>query len=301
MKIVKVIGGLGNQLFQYAFSRALSLKTGDEVLLDISSYTDTQRQIHYGFELPQLFPIRYKVADELDIKQLSTQPRSPLSQLRRRYFRKRTHYIDKYFCFNPEVFELKGDWYLEGWWQDERYFAWCSDILRKELSFIADPGARNRDLLAEIQASHHGSIPVSLHVRRGDALKNPDTRVSTTAYYNHAIEAVRSLVAHPYFLIFSDDLLWCTGNLALDPSEAIYIDWNRGCDSWRDMWLMTKCRCHIIANSTFSLWAAWLDERPDKIVYAPERWSLARARCFEYYHYTFDQVVPPSWIRIPIE
>jgi len=306
VKIVKVIGGLGNQLFQYAFSRALALKTGDQVFLDISSYSKAQHQIHNGFELPELFPIKYEIAEERDIHRLSTQPRSPLSKVRRKYFTKRTHYIDKIFRFNPQVFDLKGDWYLEGWWQDARYFDFCSDLIRKELTFIADPGTENRELAATFEKSRYSLVPVSLHVRRGDALQNPDTWVCTEAYYRHAIEAARQAirvlgrVARPYFLVFSDDLAWCMANLALEPSEAIYVDWNRGANSWRDMWLMSQCRIHIIANSTFSWWGAWLDQHPDKIVYAPEHWSLARPRRLAYYRYTFDDIVPQDWQRLPI-
>ncbi|PKL07274.1 MAG: hypothetical protein CVV53_00390 [Spirochaetae bacterium HGW-Spirochaetae-9] len=302
MKIVRVSGGLGNQLFQYAFARALELRTGDEVFLDLSTYG--YEAAHNGFELDRLFPVSYKAAAEKDIIRLGTRPQGPLSQLRRKFFTKRTHHIDRLFRFDPEVFGLKGDRYFEGWWQTERYFAPCADRLREELRFIADPGERNVALLRDI-AGAGGPVAgdhtlVSVHVRRGDALKNPDTWVCTEAYYQRALNRARE-GRKPYFLVFSDDLAWCREHLDLSPDEATFVDWNRGAESWRDMWLMSRCSAHIVANSTFSWWGAWLDPSPDKLVLAPERWSLARPQPFAYYRYSFDEVVPESWIRIPVE
>jgi len=299
MKIVRVSGGLGNQLFQYAFARALELRTGDEVFLDLSTYG--YEAAHNGFELDGLFAVRYKAAAEKDIVRLGTRPQGSFSQLRRKYFTKRTHHIDRLFRYDSEVFSLKGDRYFEGWWQTERYFAPYADKLKEELRFIANPGAHNEALLRDI-AGATGVDLVSVHVRRGDALKNPDTWVCTDAYYRRALETIRAREGRKlHFLVFSDDLAWCKEHLALAPNEATFVDWNRGAESWRDMWLMSRCPSHIIANSTFSWWGAWLDPSPSKIVLAPERWSLAKPRPFAYYRYTFDEVVPENWIRIPVE
>jgi hypothetical protein len=313
MKIVKVSGGLGNQLFQYAFARALEERSGDEVFLDLSTYG--YANAHNGFELDRLFAVRYRAATEVDIERLATRPRGRISQLRRKYFTKPGHHIDRIFRYDPSVFDLQGDRYFEGWWQTERYFRPIAALLRDELRFIADPGERNLALAAgltvpgaalpgsdpmAVAAAGSDPTPVSLHVRRGDALKNPDTWVCTDAYYRRALDLIRARMT-PRFLVFSDDLPWCREHLGLSQDEATFVDWNRGADSWRDLWLMSRCKAHIVANSTFSWWGAWLDPDPAALVLAPERWSLARPRPFAYYQYTFDEVVPESWIRIPVE
>jgi len=312
MKIVKVAGGLGNQMFQYAFARALEERTGDEVYLDLSTYE--YMPAHNGFELDRLFAIQYRAAREEDVERLATHPHNSLSQIRRKYFTKRTHHIDRVFRYDPSVFELKGDRYFEGWWQSEQYFTPIAGKLREEFRFIAAPGARNEELIATAEAGDktmaHGAAAcetaglerrlVSVHVRRGDTLKHPDTWVCTGAYYRNAFALVRESVVQPHFLVFSDDLSWCRANLGLGAAEATYVDWNRGSDSWRDLWLMSRCHSHIIANSSFSWWGAWLDPAPYKLVLAPERWSLAPPRRFAYYHYDFWDIVPATWVKVPI-
>lgn len=320
MKIVRVSGGLGNQLFQYAFARALEERTGDEVFLDLSTYG--YEAAHNGFELDRVFAVRYRPTREADIERLGTRPRGALSQLRRKYLTKHTHHIDRVFRYDPRVFALDGDRYFEGWWQTEKYFASIAGTLRQELRFIADPGARNEELLADMTCAGNaanGRTLVSVHVRRGDALKHPNTRVCTEAYYRNAFGLAREHIAQgrggagsglarkadardarPYFLVFSDDPPWCRANLGLGEDESTFVDWNRGADSWRDMWLMSRCAAvHIIANSSFSWWAAWLDPAPDKLVLAPARWSLAAPRRFAYYRYTFGDVVPENWVKVP--
>lgn len=294
MKIVKVQGGLGNQLFHYAFARALEERTGDEVFLDLSTYG--YAAAHNGFELDRLFAVRYRVAAESDIDRLGTRPLDPLSAARRKFLTKRTHHIDRLFSYDPRVFGLKGDRYLEGWWQTESYFAPIEGRIREELAFIADPGERNR-----IAVAGDAAELAAVHVRRGDALKNPDTWVCTEAYYRRALEELRRRRGAPRVLVFSDDLDWCRDKLGLDLETTTFVDWNRGTDSWRDLWLMSRCGAAVIANSTFSWWAAWLNPDPKKLVMAPERWSLARPRPFSYYRYAFDEVVPAAWTRIPIE
>ena len=303
MKIVKVAGGLGNQMFQYAFARALEARSGEEVYLDTSTYE--YMPAHNGFELGRLFAVKYKVAREEDVRRLGTRPRSLLSKLRRKYCTKRTHYIDREFRYDPKVFTLEGDRYLEGYWQSEKYFAPIADSLRREFEFISDPGPQNRQILEEAEKACSAKTPrrhelVSVHVRRGDSLKLQETQVCTEAYYRNAFGLARQRFVRPHFLVFSDDLSWCRANLGLGKDDATFVDWNRGADSWRDMWLMSRCGGHIIANSSFSWWGAWLDPNPDKLVIVPDRWSLARHGPFSYYRYDFSDIVPESWVRVPV-
>jgi hypothetical protein len=303
MKIVKVAGGLGNQMFQYAFARALEVRSGEDVYLDTSTYE--YMPAHNGFELDRLFAVQYRLAREEDIRRLGTRPRSFFSKLRRKYFTKRTHYIDRSFRYDPYVFALGGDRYLEGYWQSEKYFAPIADRLRQEFHFISDPGPQNWQILGETiqqldaKTSRQRAL-VSVHVRRGDSLRQPETQVCTEAYYRNALGLAKQQFIRPHFLVFSDDLSWCRTHLDLEKGDATFVDWNRGADSWRDMWLMSRCSGHIIANSSFSWWGAWLDPHPDKLVIAPARWSFSEQRVFAYYRYDFRDIVPESWVRVPI-
>jgi len=303
VKIVKVSGGLGNQMFQYAFARALESRSGEAVYLDISTYG--YMPAHNGFELDKVFAVKYREALEADVERLGTRPRSAAESIRRKYFTKRSHYIDRYFRYDPKVFGFQGDRYLEGYWQSEKYFAPLADSLRQEFEFVADPGPENRricDAADKTQGpgiSEHRPL-VSVHVRRGGSLGLASTRVCTGAYYANAFELVRGRLARPLFLVFSDDVPWCRENLGLNDDEGIYVDWNRGAESWRDLWLMSRCESHIIANSSFSWWGAWLDSNPHKLVIAPEQWSLREPSRPGYYQYDFRDIVPEGWGRASI-
>ncbi len=303
MKIVKVAGGLGNQMFQYAFARALEVRSGEDVYLDTSTYE--YMPAHNGFELNKVFAVQYNEAQEADVERLGTRPRTAAEKIRRKYFTKRSHYIDRYFRYDPKIFELQGDRYLEGWWQSEKYFAPLADSLRQEFEFVSDPGPQNRQILEETKnarsfgtSGHHNLV--SVHVRRGDSLRLASTRVCTGTYYANAFALVRGRLERPRFLVFSDDVPWCRHNLGLDGEKVLYVDWNKGADSWRDMWLMSRCSGHIIANSSFSWWGAWLDPKPDKLVIAPEQWSLDKPSRLGYYRYDFRDIVPEAWLKAQI-
>jgi hypothetical protein len=303
MKIVKVAGGLGNQMFQYAFARALEARSGEDVYLDTSTYE--YMPAHNGFELGKVFAVQYHEAREVDVERLGTRPRSVTEKIRRKYFTKRSHYIDRYFRYDPKIFELQGDRYFEGYWQSEKYFAPVTDGLRKEFVFISDPGSQNRQILEETKKARSSETSgrhnlVSVHVRRGDSLRLASTRVCTGAYYANAFALVRERLESPMFLVFSDDVPWCRHNLGLDDEEVFYVEWNKGTDSWRDMWLMSRCSGHIIANSSFSWWGAWLDPKPDKLVIAPEQWSLDKPSRLGYYRYDFRDIVPEAWLKAQI-
>jgi hypothetical protein len=293
MKIVKISGGLGNQMFQYAFARELEWRTMDEVYLDISTYN--YQHAHNGFELAKIFPIQYRKAKEEDIVRLGTRPNNLLSKLRRKYLTKKTHHIDRKFRYDEEIFELKGDRYFEGWWQSEKYFADVATDIRERFTFAGQPGDRNVDLLASIGARE--ATAVSVHVRRGDFLKLPETMVCGREYYENAFREIGKRVMRPAFIIFSDDIRWCRANLDTG-GDAVFVDWNSGNDSWRDMWLMSRCGAHIVANSSFSWWSAWLDPSPQAIVVAPDKWSNASTKSWAFYRYDFSDIVPPGWIRV---
>ncbi|MBN1242900.1 MAG: alpha-1,2-fucosyltransferase [Spirochaetales bacterium] len=293
MKIVKVHGGLGNQMFQYAFARSLGKATGDEIFIDASAFGDDPA--HNGFELDVLFAMALPLAEARDVDRLSTKPRGALGRFRRKYFTKSTHFIDRKFGWQPEVYDMPGDRYFEGYWQSEKYFEGIAGDLRAEFAFKPPLSDRNRRLLESVRR------PVaSVHVRRGDYLAHPNLDICTPDYYRRAAESMRAAGAAS-FLVFSDDLEYCRNALELGPTPATFVDWNRGALSWQDMAMMSACDHHVVANSSFSWWGAWLDSSPEKRVVAPTVWNRREIEDRDhYYSYRFGDVVPESWERIPI-
>jgi hypothetical protein len=179
--------------------------------------------------------------------------------------------------------------YLMGNWQSERYFAHISNTVRADFSFRDLLAGKNNEL-----AEFIGKVnAVSLHVRRGDIASNPASLavhgLCSLDYYRRAIEHVATRLTKPEFVIFSDDMNWVRENLHIN-YPCHYVDHNKGLESYNDMRLMSLCRHHILANSSFSWWGAWLNPKIDKIVVAPHRWCAA--------DYDSSDIVPSSWIQM---
>jgi len=274
MIISYIIGGLGNQMFQYAVGRALSIAQEQSLLLDISGFDGYS--LHQGFELQRVFACPVAIANEEDvrnvlgwqantlIKRLLTRPR--LAMLRHRHF-----VVEPHFHYWTGIQQVPPSAYLQGYWQSERYFQALVDTIRTDFTFKLPLNAQNAELAQQISQVN----AVSLHVRRGDYVQNPVTLAThglcTLDYYQAAIQIIAKAVEQPHFFIFSDDIAWVTANLIL-PFPCQYINHNQGAESYNDMRLMSLCQHHIIANSSFSWWGAWLNPSPNKIVIAPKRW-----------------------------
>lgn len=182
--------------------------------------------------------------------------------------------------------------YLDGYWQSEVFFRDFSDEIRGEFCFPIHTSRQNR----AIQEMIEGTNSVSLHVRRGDYVNNPKANAvhgtSPLNYYRGAIERFRSALSDPRFFVFSDDISWCRENLGhlLSPADQFVCN-NVGNSSFRDMQLMSSCDHHILANSTFSWWGAWLNRSDKKVVVAPRIWFNDGRR-------EAPGLIPSSWIRI---
>jgi hypothetical protein len=294
MKIVKIHGGLGNQMFQYAFARSLAARTGDEVYLDGSALDGDL--IHSGYELDRVFGVDLTEAPPGAAERLSVPPTSLIRRFRRKYLTKRSHYIDKKFGYQPELFGLAGDRYFEGYWQSEKYFEGLEAQVRRDFAFKEPLDERNAQLLRDLPH------PIaSVHVRRGDYLKYDNLNLCGPTYYENAIASLAAVREIASFVVFSDDIEHCRATLRLGKAEAAFVDWNPGPKSWQDMAMMARCDHHIIANSSFSWWGAWLDPAPDKVVVAPAIWNRRQLSDGDmYYRFTFDDIVPASWLRAEI-
>lgn len=292
MIISNIIGGLGNQMFQYATARALSLDLGVELVLDTSSFSGYS--LHQGFELKRLFNISADIANHQHIKTILGWQSHVLA--RRIFFRsfmkglrKKSLIVEPTFNYWEGIKRVKGDCYLMGYWQSESYFLEIESKLRQDFAFKLPFSARNEAVAHNIKAINS----VSLHVRRGDYISNSKNAsiysVLSLDYYANAIAHVVKQIENPYFFIFSDDIDWCKNNLKLDFPHQ-YISHNKGADSYNDMRLMSLCSHHIIANSSFSWWGAWLNPSTDKIVVAPKRWFANNTNV--------KDLLPENWLKL---
>lgn len=292
MIIAHIIGGLGNQMFQYAAGRALSLAHNVPLYLDVQDFKGYE--LHNGYELHRLFDVQASIATNWDVFQVLGW--RAISPLRRKLFHQKfskfrgAHlFVDSLFAEMPCLIDMPSSSYLMGNWQSEQFFGDIEEIIRSDFTFKLSMSKRNAELADMIKSVN----AISLHVRRGDIASNPTSLafhgLCSLDYYRQAIELVAARVTDPEFVIFSDDMDWVRKNLNIG-FPCHYIDTNNGSESYNDMRLMSFCNHHIVANSSFSWWGAWLSNGEHKVVVAPKKW-FAKS-------YDSSGIVPPSWIRI---
>lgn len=289
MVIVRLAGGLGNQLFQYAAGRALAERHGVPLRLDL---THLARDPLRSYRLDR-FQIAATVATPAEVARLTHADAGRLLakgfSFLQRYLppARRAIFVQRQDDFDPRFTALSGHVYLIGYFQSPRYFAHMADQIRMELTLREPPDALNRALLEAITSC----AAVSVHVRRGDYLTNPLYRdICTPGYYRAAMREIAARVDAPHFFVFSDDIAWAQDNLRI-AYPVTYVSHNGPARDHEDLRLMQHCHHHIIANSSFSWWGAWLATRRGQIVIAPPRWLNVAAR--EPY-----ALIPESWIRI---
>ena len=287
MIIVKLNGGLGNQMFQYAFARKLSVVKKTPVKLDNFLYLDadfgkdSRREYGLGhFNTNENLATREDVAPFLGY---SGVVRKLIKKVKRDILR-----LDE-CVYHPKYLAPLDNAYLEGYWQSEKYFLDIRDILLKELAL--------KDRLSQAACDFGNKVnsvnAVSLHIRRGDYTSNKKVVEKFGAcgldYYIEAIETMKSKVVSPVLFIFSDDINWVRENLKLD-NPVVYVSSTKIKD-YEELILMSKCKHNIIANSSFSWWGAWLNQNEKKIVIAPKQWFKTKRM------YTHD-IVPNSWMKL---
>ncbi|TKC55812.1 alpha-1,2-fucosyltransferase [Pedobacter hiemivivus] len=286
MKIVKFLGGLGNQMFQYAFYRALS-KRHKTVKADLSGYSNYP--LHNGFELEKIFNLDLKKASPFIIKLYDPTVRTwYIRKLRKILLLEKAYKAEKDpFLFDEEKLKDKGPKLYWGYWQNQKYFIDIEQELRANFQFKNEVSKTNENFLQQILRSNS----ISVHIRRGDYVGHESLGgLCDLAYYREAITIMRAKIKTPSFFIFSDDMEWCRKNLPL-PENTTLIEGNNGLNSYIDMQLMSNCKHNIIANSSFSWWAAWLNQNPDKIVIAPKKWINDD-------NYNDSDIIPKTWLKI---
>lgn len=278
MKVVRVIGGLGNQMFQYAFYLSL-LKQNPDTYLDISGFSNYK--IH-SFQLDKVFKLEKAQYYKPNI----------FRKLLFNLFSKKITLQDTLYHENITSLPSK-DIYFDGYWNSEKYFDQVGNLVRDEFNLKHKIDKKNKDLLTILSQTNS----VSIHVRRGDYLSSELNRriygnICTTNYYKKAIQCLESKIQNPQYYIFSNDIDWCRKNLDID---GFYVNWNSSPEeSYKDLYLMQNCKHNILANSTFSWWSGWLNQNPDKLVIVPSRFFN------EVIISNMETLIPSSWIKIQV-
>ena len=269
MIFVKLYGGLGNQLFQYALGRNLSEINNTRLKLDVSDLvnitpvgTGTKRDYRLKF-----FNITGDIATPEELRYFKDRPKNLryfYSKLKPYY--KRPVIVEKTFSFDDNILKVKDGSYLYGYWQSEKYFLYVQDILRHELT-LKDGLSDNAKQIGDTILN---SISVSLHIRRGDYLIKyyNDYHLLGINYYSKAISYIKNACKNVKVFVFSDDLDWARKNLE-NMTDIIFVCSN---EDFEDLYLMSLCQHNIIANSSFSWWGAWLNKNEKKTVLYSRDW-----------------------------
>ena len=291
MIIVHLIGGLGNQMFQYALGRSLAYKNNTELKLDVIDLNKKVKQgtqRHYALNV---FKIQENFVDEKEVKELKGGRDGIFFGVMQKigFFKKNNYIIEPKFSFNPEVLKVGKNAYLQGYWQSEKYFKDIRDVICQEFTLKDEYSIEDNEIVKEIKNYN----TVSLHIRRGDYIA--DAKINkfhgccSLGYYNRAVEYIAKKVKNPVFYIFSDDIEWVKENLKINfptkyVSDGILKD-------YEELILMSYCKHNIIANSSFSWWGAWLNDNPEKIVITPNQWFADKS-------IDTSDVIPENWKRL---
>lgn len=263
MKIVIFKGGLGNQLFQYSLYCKLK-EAGYKV-----QAIDCCQKSHNGFEVLKYFDADISFCNSF-WKFLFFKLCGLPKKLRQMLIIDEKHYAEHFYSL-----------FYNDYWQDKRFMPHFCDIAFKHFQLTP----RNLEVFCQITSTNS----VAVHIRRGDYIQKGFSDIfinlSETDYYHNAIKMINSHLANPYFFIFSNDVDWCKSNLSLP--NSVYVDWNKGSDSIYDFYLMSQCKVNIIANSTFSFWAAYLNRNAEMVI-CPTRW----------FTYGIPEIFPDTWIKV---
>lgn len=294
MIIVRLCGGLGNQLFQYAVGKQLAVMNNLPLKLDVSwvELPDVRKYRLQFYNISDPIASAREVEDYLAVYEsqslyarLYRKIQNRLPKRKRRYFQE-----SDFWAYEPDLLRITSSVFLEGFWQHHAYFEKLHPQVLQSIRLKDAYKAESYPVLEEIKKD---STAVSLHIRRGDYVSDPYNLsffgVMSPAYYHKAADYLQKRVQNPTFYIFSDDLTWAREHLQLN-APMVFVDIANGEKEYLELEAMSQCRHNIIANSSFSWWGAYLNQNPDKIVIAPEQW-VAEEGLKDKVH-----IQMPSWL-----
>lgn len=287
---IKLVGGLGNQMFQYAFGRALSEQKKQPLMLDTAWYynipaADTPRT----FDL-NCFPLKADVFRSDQESPFSFHKIKFLEKVMKKLSERRMLPLKDYFAermpsFDESVFETQGKMYFDGYWQSPQYFEKIRDLLIEEFT-PKDLTSFDKEMMTKVK----NTSSVSVHIRRGDYVSNDYARarhlVCDRDYYDKALSSLNEKYSNLKYFFFSDDPEWVKSEFYDLDIEVIEGNQDR---PWIDLYLMSGCRHHIIANSSFSWWGAWLSTEEGETI-APRIWFTNGD--------PMDDLIPENWVRL---
>jgi hypothetical protein len=290
MVLVKIVGGLGNQMFQYAVARHVAIKNNTQVKFkDFTQKEGIKRNFHLNF-----FKTKGSKISDIELNTLRlgnyVMNKFPNALTRRLGYSAYAEKTDNGAPFDQIVLKLRApNIYLEGFWQSFKYFDEIAGTIKDDFTVSTQPNDYSATMLGKIVSSN----AVALHVRRGDYVSDKNTNayhgVCSIEYYQECIKYIKEHVEDPHFFLFSDEPDWALENIKTGcPTEVSY---NPAELDYEDMRLMYSCKHFIIANSSLSWWGAWLSRSENKIVLAPKNWYQSTER-------DTSDLIPPSWIRI---
>jgi hypothetical protein len=290
MIITRLIGGLRNQLFQYAVGRHLAEIHQTVLRIDISGF-ETYKLHKYSL---WSFNIQEDFASPEEVESLTVRKQVGKEGMLAKLLGKKsklakTHIREKkLYTFDPKILKLSDGVYLDGYWQNEKYFANIAGIIRREATVKFPQTGKDKELANMIASSES----VSLHIRRRDYVSDPKTNqvhgICDLDYYSRCVAHITQTVNNSCFFVFSDDPEWVQANLRLS-YPTTFVDHNDADKNYEDLRLMSQCRHNIIANSSFSWWGAWLNPNEDKLVLAPKRWLAKNG-------VNYKNMIPHHWI-----
>lgn len=279
MIVAKLIGGLGNQMFQYAFGRYLAIKYNTELLIDVAGFKNTNRS--YGLDV---FEIDCAIVDLISKEGFVSYDHNMMTQVTKNIL------FEKGMGFNREAYTVGDNVVLQGYWQSEKYFSTIAPVIRNDFKVRLSASDQNRETLAQIKEI----TSVCVHIRRGDMAYDPKIRdvhgLIPLTYYKYCMQQMVVSCNDPHFFIFTDDPIWVMNHTKVLSQPFTIIYWNQFRD-YDDFRLMQNCKHHIIANSTFSWWSAWLCNNPDKIVVVPKQWIQDESRIN-------PDLIPNEWVVV---
>lgn len=293
MIIVKLMGGLGNQMFQYAFGKYLALRHNTILKLDTQFLLDrtprkSQHFVFRDFDL-SVFNIDFKFASAEEVKKLRDRTNFPLLEktLNNVIGTKKSYTIENGFKFSEKYLKIPNDSYIEGYWQSEKYFQEIESPLRNEFKFRNPLSERSRTLHDQIKGTHS----VCINVRRGDFITNPVHGAMDVRYYRNCQEILDAKHEDLEYFIFSDDIEWCRENLHFF-KRTTFVSHEYAGEKFQDyLQLMAACKHFVIPNSSFGWWAVWLSGEGDKTVIAPQKWFNDEA-------IDTNDLIPRTWLRM---
>lgn len=294
MKIIKFKGGLGNQLFQYAFLRNLELKHGiKDIKADFSYYSDVKNDL---VRVPRIKKLNIIIndADKEDLSRtwLINHKGNPNTFIYKIFiyienFINKQYYLEKNRS-HQNIENLLNYNYYDGYWQSWKIVNEIDYSLRKEIIYKKQYSTKTNKIIEKIKKEN----AVFIGIRRGDYLSTKRTKdhygIFDVSYYNKAIAYIKKNVPNPIFYVFSNDIEWVERNMKFD-CEVVYRNSNEQTSDLEELFIMSSCQHAIIVNSTFYWWGAWLIENPKKIVIAPKKW-FADGKPID--------IIPDRWIKI---